>query len=197
MEDPATRAWFGQVLVHEPHLRSYLRRLVGDRVDVSDVVQETYARLLALTPVQRAAVRTVRAFLFTTARHVAMDHLRRLPVVSLDALTEFGAPRVVTEGEFEPPPDHNLNTRQELELLARVIASLPDKCREVLTLRKIHGLPQKEIAARLGIAEHTVEKHVSYGVRLCAARMLETMGPMDSSAAAVPAAGQGRVRNVE
>lgn len=185
------------MLVHEPNLRSYLRRLAGDRVDISDVVQETYARLLALTPVQREAVRTVRAFLFTTARHVAMDHLRRLPVVSLDALTEFGAPRVVTEGEFEPSPDHSLNTRQELELLARVIASLPDKCREVLTLRKIHGLPQKEIAARLGIAEHTVEKHVSYGVRLCAARMLEMMAPVDGSAANIPAAEPGRVRNVE
>ncbi|MBS0421959.1 MAG: RNA polymerase sigma factor [Proteobacteria bacterium] len=197
MEDPAIRAWFAQVLVHEPHLRSYLRRVVGDRVDISDVVQETYARLIALSPSQRGAVRTVRAFLFTTARHVALDHLRRLPVVSLDALTEVASTRVVTEGEVEPPPDQNLNTCQELELLARVIASLPDKCREVLTLRKIHGLSQKEIAARLGIAEHTVEKHVSYGVRLCAARMLETMGPMDSSAAAVPAAGQGRVRNVE
>ena len=196
MEDSGTRAWFAQVLVHEPNLRSYLRRIVGHRVDVSDVVQETYARLLALSPAQRAAVRTLRAFLFTTARHVAMDHLRRLPVVSLEALTEFGAPRVVTEGEFEPPPDQSLNTRQELELLARVIASLPEKCREVLTLRKIHGLSQKEIAARLGIAEHTVEKHVSYGVRLCAARMLETIGPMDSSAASVPATG-GRVRNGE
>jgi RNA polymerase sigma-70 factor (ECF subfamily) len=43
-------------------------------------------------------------------------------------------------------------------------------------LRKIHGLPQKEIAARLGIAEHTVEKHISYGIRLCAVRMLEVTG---------------------
>ena len=74
------------------------------------------------------------------------------------------------------PPDETVNSTQELELLARVIASLPDKCREVLTLRKIHGLPHKQIAARLGIAEHTVEKHISYGTRLCAARLLEMTG---------------------
>ena len=193
VEDPSTRAWFARILVHEPSLRAYLRRLTRERVEVSDVIQETYARLLGLSAAQRAAIRTLRAFLFTTARNVAMEALRRRPVVSLDALLELGASSVVADSEVESPPDQKLNARQELELLAGAIASLPDRCREVLTLRKIHGLSQKEIAARLGIAEHTVEKHVSYGVRLCAARLLETLnasGATDSP----PDPGQGRLR---
>jgi DNA-directed RNA polymerase specialized sigma24 family protein len=37
----------------------------------------------------------------------------------------------------------------------------------VLLLRKIHGLSQKEISARLGISEHTVESLVSRAVRRC------------------------------
>jgi DNA-directed RNA polymerase specialized sigma24 family protein len=53
---------------------------------------------------------------------------------------------------------------------------LPDRCREVLTLRKLYGLSQREIAQRLGIAESTVEKHVAYGVHLCAERMFAKRG---------------------
>jgi DNA-directed RNA polymerase specialized sigma24 family protein len=79
-------------------------------------------------------------------------------------------------GSQERRPDEIVNLTQERRLLARVIASLPEKCRQVLILRKIHGLSHKEIALRMGIAEHTVEKHVSHGVRLCAARLLEATG---------------------
>ena len=171
-----TTAWFRQILVHEPDLRAYLGRSLARRVEVADVIQETYARLLTMPPLQRQAVRTPRAFLFTTARNVAMEHLRQRRLVSLDALSKLGTSEVVVESGHEPPPDETVNATQELDLLARVIASLPNKCREVLTLRKIHGLPQKQIAARLGIAEHTVEKHISYGIRLCAARLLEMAG---------------------
>jgi RNA polymerase sigma-70 factor (ECF subfamily) len=56
----------------------------------------------------------------------------------------------------------------ELELLTQAIQSLPDRCREVLTLRKIEGLSQREIAARMGISEHTVEAQVANGMRRCA-----------------------------
>jgi len=164
------------VLAHERDLRAFLSHCLPHRDDVSDIVQETYTRLLALSPERRGAVRSWRAFLFTTARNVAMDHLRWPASVSLDALPEIDRADVVPNGGDEQTPDEIVNLTQEQDLLARVIASLPEKCREVLTLRKIHGLSQKEIAQRLGIAEHTVEKHISYGVRLCAERVLGATG---------------------
>jgi RNA polymerase sigma factor (sigma-70 family) len=171
-----TTAWFLKVLGHERDLRAFLARPLPHPDDVADVVQETYARLLALSPERRDAVRNWRAFLFATAHNVAMDHLRRREVVSLDALPEINATDVVMRGSQERRPDEIVNLTQERLLLSRVIASLPERCRQVLILRKIHGLSHKEIAHRMGIAEHTVEKHVSHGVRLCAARLLEATG---------------------
>ena len=56
---------------------------------------------------------------------------------------------------------------QDLELLTQAIQLLPQRCRQVLTLRKIYGLTQKQIAARLGISEHTVEAQVGIGIRKC------------------------------
>ena len=60
-----------------------------------------------------------------------------------------------------------INTHQELALLGRAIEALPDRCRQVLTLRKVFGLSQKEIAARLAISENTVETQIANGMRLC------------------------------
>ncbi|MGH8318848.1 MAG: RNA polymerase sigma factor [Steroidobacteraceae bacterium] len=188
MDNTSTTAWFFQVLAHERDLRAFLARSLPHRDDVSDVVQETYARLLAVSPERRSAVRTWRAFLFATARNVAIDHLRMRATASLDALPEMDGADVVWRGSEERRPDEIVNLAQERRLLARVIASLPERCRQVLTLRKIHGLSQKEIALRLGIAEHTVEKHVSHGVRLCAARLLEATG--SSRAEADPCCGR-------
>ena len=172
VSDTGTTAWFSLVLAHERDLRAFLSRCLPHRDDVSDVIQETYAKLLALSPERRGDVRSWRAFLFTTARNVAMDHLRSPAGVPIEALPEINGADVVSGGGEEQSPDEIVNLTQEQDLLARVIASLPEKCREVLTLRKIHGLSQKEIAQRLGIAEHTVEKHISHGVRLCAERVL-------------------------
>jgi RNA polymerase sigma factor (sigma-70 family) len=174
-------AWLAKdILVHERALRGYMCRFFKNIADVEDVVQETYARLLGLNESAWAAVRNWHAFLFTTARNVALDRIRRSRVVSLDALAEMGGVDVLDQA---PLVDEALNARQELALLLETIASLPGRCRETLTLRKLYGLSQREIAQRLGIAESTVEKHVAYGVRLCAERMFA-----QRRAAAKPAA---------
>ncbi len=44
----------------------------------------------------------------------------------------------------------------------------PDRCREVVWLRRVEELSQKEVAARMGISEKTVEKHLAKGMRLLA-----------------------------
>ena len=53
---------------------------------------------------------------------------------------------------------------EELQLLAEGIQALPERCRHVLTLRKLHGLSHREIAEKLGIAQNTVNAHVAIGV---------------------------------
>jgi RNA polymerase sigma-70 factor (ECF subfamily) len=172
MDDALTRAWFRRFLQYEPQLRAYLRRFLSDRADIADVIQESYARLLQLTDAERERVRSPRAFMFTTAHNAAVDHLRRRPVVSLDAMAELDASIVLSNNSPEQPVDLEVNARQELDRLERAMAALPRKCREVLRLRKILGFSQKEVAAQLGISEHTVEKQIARAVRLCTEHLL-------------------------
>ena len=167
-------AWLAkEILVHERALRGYLSRFFKNVADVEDVVQETYARLLSLNDSTSTAVRNWHSFLFTSARNVALDRIRRARVVSLSTLAEMDSADVLDQ---TPSADEALSARQELALLLDTIASLPDRCREALTLRKLYGLSQREIAQRLSITESTVEKHVAYGVRLCAERMFAQRG---------------------
>ncbi len=51
--------------------------------------------------------------------------------------------------------------------MIEAIQSLPERCRQIITLRKIYGLSQNEVAARLGISVHTVEVQGGIGLRKC------------------------------
>jgi RNA polymerase sigma factor (sigma-70 family) len=156
--------WFAeQVQPHEAELRAFLRRHFPTVQDIDDLVQESYARLLRA---QRAgSIDEPRAYLFSTARNVAFDLFRRQRPVLLDDLAETRCHRVVEE-ETTDAAEHASHA-QEVELLVEAMHALPPRCREILTLRKLHGLSYREIAARLGISENTVNAQLAIGLVRC------------------------------
>ncbi len=156
--------WFAdEVQVHEGALRAWLRGKFPAISDPDNLVQETLTRVWKSQA--SGKVQSPKALLFTTAHNLAIDQLRRQQITRMEPLTEIEDRFVYEES---PTPADATVSNQELEFLTRAIQSLPDRCRQVLTLRKIYGLSQKEIAAQLGIAEHTVEAQVANGMRRCA-----------------------------
>lgn len=57
--------------------------------------------------------------------------------------------------------------QQHLGKYCEAVAALAPQCRRVYIMRKVYGMPHKEIAERLGIALKTVEKHLYKGIREC------------------------------
>lgn len=164
--DQEQTRWFtAQLQPHEAALRGWLRGQYPSLPDVDDIVQEAYARVLRMWDSDRAKIASPKAVLFAVARNLALDLIRHRQIVGFDELTETQGSHVL---EDVPGISEAVSRRQELELLTEAIQSLPERCRQVLTLRKIYGLSQKEIAAQLGISEHTVEAQVGNGVRRCA-----------------------------
>lgn len=157
-------AWLaGSVLPHEPALRRWLQRRARFGVlglSVDDIVQEAYAKLSGLPSVDH--ILNPRSYFFSTAHSILLQEIRRQKVVPIDAI-EAGESFDVAGPE--PSPDQLFEAREELMMVIETINSLPEKCRQVFILRKIHGLSQRDIAARLGIAESTVEKHLARGIR--------------------------------
>jgi RNA polymerase sigma-70 factor (ECF subfamily) len=66
-----------------------------------------------------------------------------------------------------PSVPETVSRKQETDLLAAAIAELPPRCREILVLRKFENLSHREIAQRLGIAEHTVEAQLTKALHRC------------------------------
>jgi RNA polymerase sigma factor (sigma-70 family) len=156
--------WFAEeVQPHERSLRSYLRSMFPSLPDVDDLVQESYARLIRAREVGRVGY--TKAFLFTTARNAALDFFRRRKVVQIDGVADL---RDLTVAEDRPDAAEAVNKQQELALLAEAVRDLPDRCRQVLTLRLMYAMSHKEIAAELRISEHTVKAQLAKGMRRCA-----------------------------
>jgi RNA polymerase sigma-70 factor (ECF subfamily) len=151
--------WLGrQVLPHEPQLRAWLRRRNLGGLEIDDVVQETYTRLFQAESV--AHVHDARNYAFQVAGSVVIDHLRRMKVVPIASVPGLDYLEVCSD---EPSPERQVIDRDELTRLAEMIARLPGKVRDVFTLRRVHGLSQRDVAQRLGLAESTVEKHMAKG----------------------------------
>lgn len=154
--------WFAEeVEPHERILRGYLHT-IADAADVDDLVQETYARLLRAHA--RGPIASPRGLLFATARNAARDRFRRRAVAGTIPLTENEASCVL---DSAPDVREIVSRDQEIEILTAAIAQLPTRCREVLVLRKFENLSHREIAHRLGIAEHTVEAHLTKALHRC------------------------------
>lgn len=118
--------------------------------DAADATSLVFTRALeALPRFQPRASETgstVRAWLFTIARHVVVDfHRRKRPQTSVDAPGGVGVGTLVDPA---PGPESEAIARAEADRLHQVLAALPDRQRAVIELR-LAGLTMPEIAIAL------------------------------------------------
>lgn len=147
------------ILPYEPMLRARLRRMFIHGMEVDDVIQEMYARIVSQPSLE--AIKYPRQYAFQTATAIMIDHLRRSRVISISAAGNLDQLDISAP---EATPEQQLEFREEIAAVAQLLALLPERTREVLILRRVEGLSQQETAQRLGISIKTVEKHMSQGV---------------------------------
>lgn len=157
--------WFAaEVQPHDSSLKAYVRRAFPHLRDVEDVVQESYLRIWRLRATQ--TVHSARGFLFTLARHVALDLVRRNRASPVEAVADLSRLSALEEA---PNAAEFADQQEKIRLLAKALALLPDRTREIVVLRKFQGLAQREVAARCGISEAAVEHQVARGLKKCEA----------------------------
>ncbi len=162
-ENLQPRKWFAEhVQPHEPTLRAWLHSQFPGNAEIEDIMQESFARVWQAR--LRGELRAPKAFLFATARNLALDYVRRQNVLRAEPLTDSDEAGLLDETAGVP---ETVQRNQELALLTEAIQSLPDRCRQIFTLRKIYGLPQAQIAAQLGVSEHTVSAQLTIGLHKC------------------------------
>jgi RNA polymerase sigma-70 factor (ECF subfamily) len=161
-------------------LRRYLSRLLGNQAEAQDVAHDAYLRVYPL--VQKQEPEKPEALLYVTARRLAINRLKRRSISPVGT-SEF-LPETATSDA--PGVAQQVMAKQELSMLEKAIAELPEGCRTVLLLRKVELLSHKEIADRLGIAISTVEKQHARALRLLRAAL-----PNDHSRSSFQSTTQG------
>jgi RNA polymerase sigma-70 factor (ECF subfamily) len=170
MPDEPLDTWFKrEVLAHEQALVRYLARMWRNSDEIFDLRQEIYVRVYEAASKSRPHF--AKSFLFSTARHLMTDQIRRRRIVAIDTVGDLEALHVSVE---ENSPETRTSAYQELRRLAQALDALPPKCREVVWLRRVDDLSQKEVAARLRITQKSVEKHVMKGMRLLATALFQS-----------------------
>jgi RNA polymerase sigma factor (sigma-70 family) len=153
-------AWMAREIVpHEAGMRAWLARARVSAEDIDELMQEAYCQIVSLPSVDHIA--SPRAYFMASLRHMMLRRIKRAQVVALDALGEVETWR----DDTMVSPEDAAGSRISCQRVLGIIASLPERCRRVVELRKIEGWSQKDIAAHLGMSEKAVEKQVWVGVR--------------------------------
>lgn len=162
--DDDLETWFvREVLALEPALTRYIARFRGNVADIQEIRQEVYVKVLEAAEKKRPPM--ARYFLFAVARNLLTDLARRRRVVPIELMQN---PESLEQLVDELSPERSAGGQQQIRKLSHAFEALPRRCREVVWMRKVQELPQKEIARRLAIAEGTVESHLVRGMRLLA-----------------------------
>lgn len=152
----------GAFETHQLALKRFIARYLHDRHDVEDVAQESFLR--AYQAEFKVDVRQPKSFLFRIAKNIAISQLRQKSRQITDYIEDQKTEDSLL-GEWTL--EDEVMARQRLGIYCDAVATLAPQCRRVYIMRKVYGMPHKEIAERLGIAVKTVEKHLYKGVRAC------------------------------
>lgn len=160
-EEPPQRRDFGGFYRETiAPLRRYLSRFLGNATEAQDVAHDAYLRVRP--SMEENTARKPEALLYTTARRLALNHIKRRRISPFSPQPED----LESTASREPDVAHQVMARQELLQLEDAIAALPRGCRTVLLLRKVEMLSHQEIANRLNISVSTVEKQHARALRL-------------------------------
>ena len=148
---------------YETRLLRFLVRLVKDQPVAEDLFQLTWLRVMEKIKSYDPA-RDFAPWLFTIARHLALDHLRRYQPASLDEPLPSGDRREDLIPYHAPGAMEALLAEERAILLAQAMDKLPLVFREVLTLRFEEEMKLEEIAALLKVPLSTVKSRLRRGL---------------------------------
>ena len=141
-------------------LLGFLLSRVRDAALADDLVQETLLRLSRHADALRETDR-LEAWVFRIARNVVADHFRTVrPTVRFDEAIHAGG------GDPPEPQDEALLQGHLAHYVRSVVEGLPAIYREALLLAEFEGVPQVELARRLGLSVSAAKSRVQRARRM-------------------------------
>jgi RNA polymerase sigma-70 factor, ECF subfamily len=138
-------------LAYEDKLRGFIRKQVRDPDTAREITQQLFLKLYQSCE-QLPKVKNLKAWLYQVTRNAIVDYFRSNKlVISLDA-----------DEPVTPETDGAL-AKEILELVEPMLSLLPEEYARPLYLSDIQGVPQKEIAERLGLSLSGTKSRIQRG----------------------------------
>ncbi len=141
-------------------IRSWLKARFQLEHEIEDILQEALYRVLYASLDEE--IRAPKAYLFTTARNVALMRLRKSKLRNEINLEDFACSSIIDDRKGTVD---QLCNNENIKILDDAIKSLPSKCRKIIVLKKVKGMSINSIAKQLGISPNTVRVQVTIGLK--------------------------------
>ncbi len=129
-------------------------RITLNREEAEDIVQETLIKVWNARD-KWQQLDSIEAYSLTVARNLSLDHLRKMDNQNT-SLEDEKAERPDTTST----PSERMIQQDKLDIVRRIINTLPEKQRSCLQLRDIEGKPYKDIANIMDITEDQVKVNI-------------------------------------
>jgi RNA polymerase sigma factor (sigma-70 family) len=152
---------------HRSSLQAFFHRRIRAKHDAADLVQEVYLRILRVKDAD--AIHNPEGYLYTVANNLVYEQsvLHRRQGTSLDAAEPHVDNELARPAGFEELFDMDVRVAR----LREVLLQLSPKCRATVHLKYQHGLSYQEIAERLEVSPHMVQKYLGLALAHCRRRM--------------------------
>ena len=130
--------------------------ILEDEAEAEDAVQELFLKLWSGREALDG-IRKPKSYCLQVLRNLCLDRIRRS--------RKMETPAVLPEPEWPGRQDEAVDEKERLAKVLDAIKSLPDRQREVLTLRTLDGLSYEEIAERTGMNQLTLRVLLSQARR--------------------------------
>lgn len=146
---------------HGQRLRQFLaKRLRNAEQDVPDLIQEVYLRLMRVQRLE--TIRSPQAYLFTVAFHVMYQH--KLSVAAIPESVDVMDALADTESYAQDDPATQLDARERLAEMDRVLRQLPRNVQATFILSRRYGYSLEEIAQQLGVSRGMCKKYLAKAI---------------------------------
>lgn len=122
-----------------------------------DLAQDTFVKLWENR--HRIDKKTVKPFLYTIAGNLSINLLKR------DQL-RYKFVKSKSHEQDDYSPQFLLESKEYEIKLQKVIASMPEGCRDVFLMNRLEDLKYREIADRLGLSIKAIEKRMSKALQI-------------------------------
>lgn len=153
---------------YAPRVKNFMMRKGASAEIAEDLVQETMISVWSKAGLYAADRGGVSTWIFTIARNLRIDRLRREKTSMFTDIDDYDA-----ESD-DVPQDDAMVRWQEDSQVAKALAQIPLEQRELLILSYVEDLPQSEIAQKLQIPLGTVKSRMRLAYRRLR-KLLETM----------------------